>query len=88
MKLVYGNLVTKGDDDFMAELMDAQQRGMLGTNAELREIQDSLRKGVGLTARGPESGIEALIAGSPTREKFAKAAGGFFKPSGRFLPRI
>ena len=80
MKLVYGNLVTKGDDDFMAELMDAQQRGMLGTNAELREIQDSLRKGVGLTARGPESGIEALIAGSPTREKFAKAAGGFFKP--------
>ncbi len=26
MKLVYGNLVTKGDDDFMAELMDAQQR--------------------------------------------------------------
>ena len=79
-KLIYGNLLTKGDDEVIAELMDAQQRGMLGTNAELREIQDSLRKGVGLTARGPESGIEALIAGSPAREKFAKSAGGFFKP--------
>ena len=80
MKLVYGNLMTKGDDDLIAELMDAQQRGMLGTNAELREIQDSLRKGVGMTSRGPESGIEALIAGSPSREKFAKAAGGYLKP--------
>ncbi len=79
-KLIYGNLLTKGDDEVIAELMDAQRRGMLGTNAELREIQDSLRKGVGLTARGPESGIEALIAGSPAREKFAKSAGGFFKP--------
>jgi len=74
-QIVLSNLLNKGDDAFTAELMDAQRRGMIGTNAELREIQDSLRKGVGMTAREPKTAAEALVG-----EKVAKAASGYMKP--------
>ena len=74
-QIVLSNLLNKGDDAFIDELMDAQRRGMIGTNAELREIQDSLRKGVGMTAREPKTAAEAIVG-----EKVAKAASGYMKP--------
>ena len=75
LQIVKSNLLNKGEDAFIDELMDAQRRGMIGTNAELREIQDSLRKGVGLEAREPKTAAEALVG-----EKVAKAASGYMKP--------
>jgi len=75
LQIVKSNLFNKGEDAFIDELMDAQRRGMIGTNAELREIQDSLRKGVGLEAREPKTAAEALVG-----EKVAKAASGYMKP--------
>ncbi len=70
----------KESDVIFADLADAQQRGVLGTNAELREIQDTLNKGLGITARDPKNFVEA-VAGSAggTREKLARGVGKYAK---------
>ena len=60
-KLVFSNITSKGSDEVFADLADAQNRGVLGTNAELREIQDTLSKGVDVTARGPRNFSEAVL---------------------------
>ena len=72
---VFANITNRGDDALFEELADAQRRGVLGTNAELREIQDSLNKGLNVTARTPQSGLEALGG-----EKLARSVGKFTKP--------
>ena len=77
---VLANVTNKGSDELFADLADAQKRGVLGTNAELREIQDSLNKGLGITARDPKNFSEAIGGFTKTGEKLAKSAGKFFKP--------
>jgi hypothetical protein len=62
-------------------LADAQQRGVLGTNAELREIQDTLNKGLDISARDPKNFIEAVAGtGGGAREKLARGVGKLTKP--------
>ena len=65
----------KDADVIFADLADAQRRGVLGTNAELREIQDTLNKGLNITAREPKNFVEA-VAG----EKLARSIGKATKP--------
>lgn len=78
---VFANITNKGSDELFAELADAQRRGVMGTNAELREIQDTLNKGLGITAREPKNFIEAVAGtGGGTREKLARAVGKATKP--------
>ena len=74
-KAVFSNITNRGDDAMFNELAEAQRRGVLGTNAELREIQDTLNKGLDLTARTPKSGLEALGG-----EKLARSVGKVTKP--------
>ena len=62
-------------DAIYADLMDANQRGVLGTQAELREIQDSLMKGLDISGRDPRSGFEAIVG-----ENVAKKIGKKLKP--------
>jgi hypothetical protein len=57
---IFANIRNKGPDDIFENLLDAQRRGVVGTNAELREIQDQLNKGLGLTAREPKNFAEAV----------------------------
>ena len=49
-KMIFSDIANKGEDEVFAMLQDAQKRGLLGTNAELREIQDTLNKGLNLDA--------------------------------------
>ena len=73
---VFANITNKGSDALFEELAEAQRRGVLGTNAELREIQDSLNKGLGITARDPKSFVEAIAGTSGgVREKLARSVG-------------
>jgi hypothetical protein len=69
-----GRTAETSADAIYRDLADAQRRGVLGTSAELREIQDSLQKGLGITARTPRSGFEALAG-----EKIAKGVGAIGK---------
>ena len=72
---VTANVFNKGSENVFADLADAQRRGVLGTNAELREIQDQLNKGIGSTgADSPKNFIEA-IKGKPVTSKVAKSIG-------------
>ena len=76
---VFANITNKGSDEVFADLADAQQRGVLGTNAELREIQDTLNKGLDISARDPKNFIEAVAGtGGGVREKLARGVGKFF----------
>ena len=78
---VFANITNKGSDDVFADLADAQQRGVLGTNAELREIQDTLNKGLDISARDPKNFIEAVAGtGGGAREKLARGVGKLTKP--------
>ncbi len=88
-KLVYSNIANKGDDFIRAELEDAYTRGIMGTNAELREIQDMLSKGMESTARGPRNFSEAvfgekLAAGLKTASKPLKLAESVYQGSDDF----
>ncbi len=78
---VFANITNKGSDDVFADLADAQQRGVLGTNAELREIQDTLNKGLDISARDPKNFVEAVAGtGGGAREKLARGVGKLTKP--------
>ena len=48
-----------------------QRRGVLGTNTELKEIQDMINKGIGFSDRDPKSGAAALFSGSRFTEGLA-----------------
>lgn len=78
-KLVAANIFKGGDDRVLELLMDAQNRGVIGTNAELREIQDALRKGIDRASDAPSTAIEGLLgkkaAGLAAKSKVAKAFG-------------
>ena len=59
-KLVYQNLRNLPDEDLLDELADMQNRGIIGTQTELREIQDMVNRGAGYSARDPKNITEAL----------------------------
>jgi hypothetical protein len=48
-------------------LVDMQKRGVIGSSAQLREIQENLRKGLGYEARGDF--VEGQIKGGAAQEK-------------------
>lgn len=74
--LVFSNITNKGDDAVFEALTDAYNRGVLGTNAELREVQDILSKGLNLTAgRDPKDFVEATLG-----ERASKTVGKVTKP--------
>ena len=60
-RMVAANISKGGDDRVLELLMDAQKRGVIGTNAELREIQDALRKGIDRASDAPSSSMEGLF---------------------------
>jgi hypothetical protein len=76
-KAVFANITNKGSDAVFDDMLDAQRRGVMGTGAQLREIQDALQKGVGMTTRAPRNPIESIpVVG----EKLAKGIGKFTAP--------
>jgi len=78
---IFANITNRGSDALFDDLADAQRRGVLGTNAELREIQDNLNKGLGITGREPRSFIDAIAGtGGGAREKLARSVGKATKP--------
>jgi DNA-binding transcriptional MerR regulator len=60
-RIVFANISGQGDDAVLNKLGRAQELGILGTNAELREIQDSLRKGVGGYDDNARDGMTAMM---------------------------
>jgi DNA-binding transcriptional MerR regulator len=76
-KAVFSNVTTKGSDAVFDDMLDAQRRGVMGTSAQLREIQDALSKGIGMTTRAPRNVLERVpVVG----EKLAKGVGAMTKP--------
>jgi len=63
-QLVFANITNKGSDAVFADLLEAQRRGVLGTGTELREIQDTLNKGLEITGRAPRNFSEAVLGES------------------------
>ena len=76
-KAVFSNITNRGSDSVFEDLLDAQRRGVMGTAAQLREIQDALSKGVGMTARAPRNTLEQVPF---VGEKLAKGVGKVTKP--------
>ena len=70
-KAVFANITNRGSDEIFDALSDAQRRGVMGTNPELREIQDLLRRGAGMSARETESGF-AQVVGKRIGERVEK----------------
>ena len=66
------------NDDVLDELAELQRRGIIGTQTELREIQDMINRGIGYSARGPK-GLSEAIGGEYGRKladtKMAKTVG-------------
>ena len=73
-KAVHANIANKGDDALFDDLADAQRRGVMGTNAELREIQDTLNKGLNLYGKEPKNFVEATLGEAAAKSKVAKGA--------------
>jgi len=83
-KTVHANVTNKGPESLFNDLADAQRRGVIGTNAELREIQDSLNKGLDLYGQEPKNFAEATIGSTKLGAKVldskaGKAVGGSMK---------
>jgi len=83
-KTVHANVTNKGPESLFNDLADAQRRGVIGTNAELREIQDSLNKGLDLYGQEPKNFAEATIGSTKLgakvlESKTGKAVGGSMK---------
>ena len=77
-KMIFADIANKGEDEVFAMLQDAQKRGLLGTNAELREIQDTLNKGLNLdaTERYTTDGITQFLGktmGDKVKQPFTLA---------------
>ena len=79
MKLTFKQMYDGMPDDMVLdELAELQRRGIIGTQTELREIQDMINKGVGYSARGPKGLAEALGGETGRRladTKLAKTVG-------------
>jgi len=61
MKMTFRQMFEKvPEDEVLDELADLQRRGIIGTQTELREIQDMINKGIGYSTRGPKGLSEAL----------------------------
>jgi hypothetical protein len=61
MKLTFKQMFDGVPDDVVLdELAELQRRGIIGTQTELREIQDMINKGIGYSTRGPKGLSEAL----------------------------
>jgi len=83
---VWSNISNKGDQAIFDDLADAQRRGVLGTNAELREIQDSLNKGVGFSARESDNALANIIGETAAKgvKKVTKPAEAIYQGSDDF----
>jgi len=73
-KTVHANVTNKGDDAVFLDIEDAFDRGVMGTNAELREIQDTLSKGLDLDGKAPTNFVEATFGESIAKSKIAGGA--------------
>lgn len=58
--LVLQSFSRKPEAEVLDELTDMQRRGVLGSQAELREVQDLIRKGVGTKELESEAFVEGL----------------------------
>ena len=73
LRLVMGDLRSKPTDQLLKELEDMQIRGVLGTQTEVREIQDMLSQGAGYRQEAPNSAIEGLLGKKISELKGVKA---------------
>ena len=61
LRLVRDDILSKSSDEVLEELAEMQRRGVLGSQAEVREIQDMLRQGAGFKQNTSASGFESLL---------------------------
>ncbi len=79
LRLVLADLSSRPTDELLEELADMNRRGLLGTQAEVREIQDMLRKGAGYRESNASSAAEALFGKKITDIKAVKKGAAVLK---------
>ena len=79
LRLVLADLSSRPTDELLEELADMNRRGVLGTQAEVREIQDMLRKGAGYRESNASSAVEGLFGKKITDIKAVKKGAAVLK---------
>lgn len=84
LKYVSNDLLGRSDEEQVAFLADLQRRGIIGSQAELRELQANLRKGVGYeNPKTGDSNLQSNLNGSSMvfnlSNKFTRGAGKVLK---------
>jgi len=78
IRAVMSNVTNKGSDETFKLLEEAQRLGVIGSNAELREIQDLLSKNIGITGAMAETGVTSAgrqMLGSESLDRMIKKGG-------------
>ena len=86
LKYVFNDLAGRSDEEQVAFLADLQRRGIIGSQAELRELQANLRKGVGY--ENPKTGDSNLGSSLNSSNMVFNIGGKFTRAGGKFLKKM
>jgi len=87
LRYVFNDLIGRSDEEQVAFLADLQRRGIIGSQAELRELQANLRKGVGY--ENPKTGDGSNLTTTANDSNMIFNLGGkFTRAGGKFLKKM
>ena len=87
LRYVSNDILGRSDEEQVAFLADLQKRGIIGSQAELRELQANLRKGVGY--ENPKTGDGSNLTTTANDSNMIFNLGGkFTRAGGKFLKKM
>jgi hypothetical protein len=86
LRYVSNDLLGRSDEEQVAFLADLQRRGIIGSQAELRELQANLRKGVGY--ENPTTGKSNLDNSLDSSNMVFNLSNKFTRTGGKFLKKM
>ena len=86
LKYVFNDLAGRSDEEQVAFLADLQRRGIIGSQAELRELQANLRRGVGY--ENPTTGKSHLDNSLDASNMVFNLGNKFTRTGGKFLKKM
>ena len=86
LKYVFNDIAGRSDEEQVAFLADLQRRGIIGSQAELRELQANLRRGVGY--ENPTTGKSHLDNSLDASNMVFNLGNKFTRTGGKFLKKM
>jgi hypothetical protein len=86
LKYVGNDILGRSDEEQVAFLADLQRRGIIGSQAELRELQANLRRGVGY--ENPTTGKSHLDSSLDASNMVFNLGSKFTRTGGKFLKKM